>query len=124
MAPEQLKNQAIDGRADLFALGIVVHELLTGKLPGFPGSSMSATVSKQLADADPAIPKPVQQLVLYMTALNPMQRYRTGEQLVDAIDTVLAPMPNDGSLTDLMADAFGERSDLAAWLARVEHRPD
>jgi len=55
MAPEQLRDQAVDHRADLFALGAIFHELLTGTQP-FQGDTAADRVSAILMAEPPALP--------------------------------------------------------------------
>jgi serine/threonine-protein kinase len=52
MAPEQLKREGIDGRADIFAYGVAAYELLTNKKP-FPGDSPGEILAAQLQDSGP-----------------------------------------------------------------------
>ena len=53
MSPEQASGEAVDGRSDMYALGIVGHYMLTGELP-FQGSTVAATLAKQLTQEAPA----------------------------------------------------------------------
>lgn len=55
MAPEQILGKAVDWRADLYALGCVLHEMLTGEAP-FVGEDLVAVVNQQISVAPPAIP--------------------------------------------------------------------
>lgn len=57
MAPEQLKHEPIDGRADIFAFGVAAYELLTNRKP-FPGDSPAEILAAQM---DPAGPPPLRQ---------------------------------------------------------------
>jgi hypothetical protein len=47
MSPEQIRGEAVDGRSDLFSLGILMHELLTGEHP-FPGADAASTIARIL----------------------------------------------------------------------------
>ena len=57
MAPEQLKGEAVDARSDLFAMGIIIYELATGRSP-FPGGSVAEVSSAILRDT----PQPLNQI--------------------------------------------------------------
>jgi pimeloyl-ACP methyl ester carboxylesterase len=54
MAPEQLNGEPVDARADVFALGVLLHELATGERP-FGGDSVASTISSILRDEPPAL---------------------------------------------------------------------
>lgn len=55
MAPEQATGEAVDERADLYAVGLVLHEMLTGR-PVFAGSSPMETLGMQIGSAPPPLP--------------------------------------------------------------------
>jgi len=67
MAPEQLAGQAADARADLFAMGVILYEMITGKSP-FAGAGMVDTVHAILNDRPPIV---------------------TGSPTVDAVDRII-----------------------------------
>jgi serine/threonine protein kinase len=87
MSPEQVVGAAVDGRADLFSLGVVIYWMVTGKQP-FPGESVTAVSYKVLhtdavppRELNPALPAKLQNLILKCMAKNPAERYQTGEEL-------------------------------------------
>ncbi len=87
MAPEVLIEGATDGRADIFSLGVVFYEALTGHHP-FAASSFVATADliRQLTPAplsvyNPRVPRALQLIVQKMLAKEPAQRYQSGEEL-------------------------------------------
>jgi serine/threonine protein kinase len=87
MPPEQFTGAPIDGRADIFSLGVVLYLLATGEKP-FPGESMTA-VSYKVMHTEPVPPRKLnpsislklEGIILKCLAKNPDERYQTGEDL-------------------------------------------
>ncbi len=80
MAPEQAQAKAVDGRTDLYALGVIAFELLTGRLP-FSGAGPLETAMMQVSDppprprsVNPSIPTQLEDLVLQLLAKDPNAR--------------------------------------------------
>ena len=87
MPPEQFTGAPIDGRADIFSLGVVLYWLATGEQP-FPGDSLTAVSYKVVhtepvppSKLNPAVPAGLENLILKCMAKNPEERYQTGEEL-------------------------------------------
>ncbi len=87
MPPEQFTGAPIDGRADLFSLGVILYSLAAGEQP-FPGETMTAVSYKVVhtepippAKLNPAIPAPLESAILKCLAKNPAARYQTGEEI-------------------------------------------
>jgi len=103
MAPEQLRGEAIDPRADLFALGVVLHEMLAGKRP-FPGKStlevLQAVLTVQPPDlraANPEMPADLSSLVRRCLGKVPADRFATAGEvasLLEAIAEKRKPIPS------------------------------
>jgi serine/threonine-protein kinase len=88
MSPEQVAGKKVDGRSDLFSLGIVFYEMLTGKQP-FTGDSMSAllyAVSNSeyvpLKEISPKTPSCCSQIVERMLAKGVSKRYQSAAQVI------------------------------------------
>ncbi|MBM4357109.1 MAG: serine/threonine protein kinase [Deltaproteobacteria bacterium] len=97
MAPEQATGGKFDGRADLYALGCVLYELLTGRLP-FNEDSDSLLLDAKLkgnptsvrAVAGPrAVPRSVERVVMRLLARHPSRRFAGAAELLTAIAEVL-----------------------------------
>lgn len=95
MSPEQVRGVPLDGRADLYSLGIMLYEMLTGIRP-FEADSSIAVLHKQVYEE----PLPLEEfrpdlspqtLDIVTTALqkDPARRYQTAEEMVQAIDAAL-----------------------------------
>lgn len=91
MAPEQVLGEAVDARADLFALGVVLHELLTGSAP-FQRDSAIATLTAILSDDPPALPSTVSSglahIVQRCLAKSREERFHSAHDLSIALELV------------------------------------
>ncbi len=95
MSPEQVKSEVIDGRSDLFSLGVVLYECLYGARP-FRGESMAAVVH-DICEAEPVFPRgletgvsPALRAVVAMAlSKDREERFATGADLADALRTAL-----------------------------------
>ena len=86
MAPEQVDGQATDGKTDIFALGVVLYEMLTGTTP-FNGDNLSAIMYKILNEEpappstiNPRVPPVFDRIVSRALAKRPEDRYRTARE--------------------------------------------
>lgn len=87
MPPEQFTGAPIDGRADLYSLGVVLYWLATGEQP-FPGESMTSVSYKVVhtepvppRKLNPSIPMKLESIILKCLAKNPEDRYQSGDEL-------------------------------------------
>ena len=95
MSPEQLAGKKIDGRSDLYSLGIMLFQLLTGVLP-FRAESMAALMNKiasqeapDLCRLHPELPQSLARLVARLLCKRPQDRYQDGDQLARDLRAVL-----------------------------------
>src|SRR6202162_6050594 len=87
MSPEQLNGEAVDGRSDLFSLGVVLYTILTGYRP-FQGNS-ALTVSYKVVNRDPIpatvleteLPQALDYIISRAMAKDPAQRYQRGMEM-------------------------------------------
>jgi serine/threonine protein kinase/tetratricopeptide (TPR) repeat protein len=91
MAPEQLRGDAVDHRVDLWALGVVLYEMLTGTLP-FRGTTLAAVFDQILrqepsspSELNPAVPLDVVQLVRRALQKTPVSRYNAARDMHNAL---------------------------------------
>jgi serine/threonine-protein kinase len=95
MSPEQLAGQRVDGRSDLFSLGVTLYLLLAGRLP-FEGESMAQLMFKIANDApadiraiNPGVPTGLAAFLERALAKNPQARFQTGEEFAGALRAAL-----------------------------------
>lgn len=97
LSPEQARGGTATNRTDVYALGIVLFELLTGQLP-FSGESAISIALKHLQTETPSIraiipsiPQSLENVVLKATAKNPDDRYQSAEEMEADLATALSP---------------------------------
>jgi len=106
MSPEQLRGKTLDGRSDIYALGMVAYEMLTGQLPFRKSKSTTEVIQYHLQTPPPPpstlnpdadVPVQVDELVQRMCAKTRDERYASAEDLRRHIDETLKAM--DGGHT-------------------------
>lgn len=109
LSPEQGQGAACDIRTDIYALGIVFYELVTGSLP-FRGDSMSAVIYQHIHTAprppkeiDPLIPDDAQAIVLKCMQKDPQDRYASPQQLAADLDALAQGAALQMSASELRA---------------------
>lgn len=96
MSPEQARGRAVDRRSDVFAAGVVLWELLTGKRL-FDGDNEAAILTALLVDS-PSPPSkldarlaPLDALVMRSLAVDPEERYATAQAMAEAVEQAMPP---------------------------------
>ncbi len=114
MSPEQCNGKKLDRRSDLFSLGTVLYELITGRRL-FKASSEYLTMAAVVGGKVPPpsaqrtdLPKALAEIARRTLAVDPTARIATAQQLVDALDG-LALASTPAALAAYMTEMFGER---------------
>ena len=99
MSPEQATGEELDGRSDLFALGCVLYEMLTGEV-AFSGTSAQATIARRFIYSPPPVTEKredvsaeVAELVARLLEKAPVDRYSSGAQVVSTLRTATTSGP-------------------------------
>ena len=99
MSPEHLAGRAADGRSDLYSLGVVLFQMLTGQLP-FQGSSVAELMhavahqpAPDVRDLRPRLPEAVSNIVALALEKRPELRYADGLQMAADLRSVAALWP-------------------------------
>jgi len=110
LSPEQAKGEKVGPPSDLYSLGVVLYEMLTGRVP-FDEENPIATAMKHvneepasLRELDPTIPKALEAITLKLLKKDPEQRYQSATELAEDLDGLLvgpipAEVPNPSETT-------------------------
>ncbi|MCP4408473.1 MAG: protein kinase [Gammaproteobacteria bacterium] len=100
MSPEQVQGHELNGCSDLYSLGAVFYEMLTGRKP-YEGSDDFSTALKHITDPIPRLPKEtqfLQPIIDSMLAKDPKDRFPDGQALNRAIDETTGEIPRSSTL--------------------------
>ena len=131
-SPEQGRGERCDCRTDIYALGVVFYELLTGRLP-FTGGDATSVIYQHIHQApkppkeiDPSIPEGYQAVVLKCIQKDPDHRYQTAADLLKDFEALANGLDPATAFNDLKAlraggtlvkkQAFGAENDGRRWL--------
>ena len=111
LSPEQAQGLAVTGASDLYSIGVILYELLTGVVP-FEGETAVAIAFKQVSAEplppsalNPALPPALDAVVLRALAKDPSQRYADADELIAALEHVrqTLPAPAGAAATTVLA---------------------
>lgn len=116
MAPEQVRGDAVDPRADIFAVGAVLYELLAG-VPAFERATAAETMAATLRQDPPDLPSPVpnaiRQIVGRCLEKNPEERFQSARDLAFALRQLTGSSVTAAEPVTVQAGRFQSR----AWIA-------
>lgn len=125
MSPEQMAGRRVDGRSDLYSLGVMLFQLLTGRLPHRADSM--ATLMHQIANdtapdvrsVRPGLPEALARVLALALEKRPEARYASGQQLAADLRAVLAQLQTGGA-EPVTAAAATDPPDSSGFEATVK----
>lgn len=95
ISPEQAKGEFTDERADIYSVGVVLYEMLAGKVPFEAESAVSVALmqvqndAQKLTDINPDIPKGLEQICIHAMQKDPADRYQTATEMLLDIEEII-----------------------------------
>ena len=92
IAPEQARGDYITDKADIYSLGVMLYEMLTGKLPFVADNAVSVALMQLQAkpvmprELNPSIPRGLEQITMRAMEKNPADRFQSAGEMLDDLD--------------------------------------
>jgi beta-lactam-binding protein with PASTA domain/predicted Ser/Thr protein kinase len=127
LSPEQAQGRPVDARSDLYSIGIVLYELLTGRVP-FDADSPVTVALKQVSEApvppselNPAIPPALESVVLRAMEKDPARRFANADEFIDAllsrkVEELPPPPPPVGPVEEIVEEEDRRARRWWLWL--------
>lgn len=114
MAPEMVRGEPIDHRADIYELGIILYQMLSGNVP-FKGNTPLVVVAMHLQQplpslhrSKPSISPEVDAVIQIATAKMPSERFQSARAMIQALQQVVAKTSMQGSLSSIQPTVLSE----------------
>jgi serine/threonine protein kinase len=126
MSPEQVEGQATDARSDLYAMGIVLHEMVTGEVP-FAAATPLSVMHQQVTRPTPGLPDwvfpGVREVAARALAKSSADRFPSAEAMIQALEGRPAASPDQRAAPDArFRPAVGREASPSGENARTNHR--
>ena len=126
MSPEQARGQKVDGRSDLFSLGVVLYELITRRRP-FGGETWHHTIVA-ITDAEPppiardvrGAPAALQEIIDRTLAKDRERRYQTARELLTAVQTLQGELAADARIQRIRTERAQDATKIEEQITRTE----
>src|SRR5512142_2804445 len=129
LSPEQARGAPVDQTSDLYAVGVVLYEMLTGQVP-FTGDTPLEIAMKHLSEVPvppsqlrPEVPRDLDSVVLRALAKDPHERYRSAEEMDADLTRVLDGLPVDPATETAATAVLAGAGVMAAAPTSVMTRP-
>jgi eukaryotic-like serine/threonine-protein kinase len=121
MSPEQaIGTEAVDGRSDIYSAGVVLYEIVTGRLPFVGNNGYALMVAHQAKapmppnEIEPSINRRLNDAILRAMAKDPADRFQTVEEFHEALAEAMAPVRADRSATAVRAPLWSRAAIAGA----------